>query len=233
MHEKHRDRVRKRFLMEDIDNFEPHQVLELILFYSIPRKDTNEIAHRLVEKFGGFSQVLDAPIEELEKVEGVGHQSAVLIKLFRSSYRYYQVEITSTKNEMLNTEQCGKYLMARMNGKKNEEVYLLCLDGRRKLINCVKIDEGSVRAVVLSNDKVLRTAITNNAASVILAHNHPGAFAVPSGEDVDVTKHLAKILMSAGVCLLDHIVVSDTEYVSLVASGLYHPEEYGVHIVRR
>ena len=83
MHEDHRERVRNRFAREDLDAFEEHHVLELILFYSIPRKDTNAIAHRLIDKFGGFSQVLDAPLEELERVEGVGHNSALLLKLFR------------------------------------------------------------------------------------------------------------------------------------------------------
>lgn len=232
MHEQHRDRVRNRFLKEDIDHFDPHQVLELMLFYSVPRKDTNEIAHRLIDRFGGFAQVLDAPVEELLKVEGIGPQSAVLLKMIRSSYRYYQMQITSSDVEFNRIDQCGAYLSARMNGRKNEEVHLLCLDGKKKLINCVKIDEGTSHAVVLSGEKVLKVAISNNATCVILGHNHPGAFAVPSGEDVDSTKRLAKILLNAGIYLLDHYVVNDVEYTSMFESRLYNPEDFGICIGR-
>ena len=185
-----------------------------------------------MDKFGGFAQVLDAPVEELKRVEGVGEQSALLIKLFRSSYRYYQIQSTSSKIDFGKVSECGQYMMARVNGKKNEEVHLLCLDGQKRLINCLKIDEGSVNAVVLKNDKILRTAIANNASAVVLAHNHPGAVATPSREDVDVTRHLAKVLMNAGISLLDHFILSDCDYVSLVESNLYHPEEFGIYMGR-
>ena len=230
MHEDHRERVRNRFAREDLDAFEEHQVLELILFYSIPRKDTTAIAHRLIDKFGGFSQVLDAPLEELERVEGVGHNSALLLKLFRSSHRYYEICETSNDIRLNTIDQCGKYLMARLNGRKNEEIHLLCLDAKRKVINCQKIEEGSVSSAKLSFRKVINAAMTNNAVSVILAHNHPGGFAVPSAEDVEATKRLAKVLIDVDVYLLDHIVVNNSEYVSLVASNLYHPNEIGIHI---
>lgn len=232
MHENHRNRVRTRFETEGLDGFDAHQVLEMMLFYAIARKDTNVLAHRLLERFGSFAQVMDAPIQELEKVEGMGHQSALLLNFIRSSYRYYQLSLTAKGTVLNSIEECGQYLMAKLDGKRNEEVYLLCLDGKRKLLNCLLVGEGDVCSVNVSTRKVLNLALSQNAVMVVLAHNHPGGFAIPSDEDVKVTQHLARTLRDAGVYLLDHIVVSDSDYVSMVHSGLYSLESVGIYLDR-
>lgn len=227
MHEDHRQRVRKRFESQGLDGFDAHQVLEMMLFYSVPRKDTNEIAHRLVDRFGGFAQVMDAPLEELEKVEGVGHQSAVLLKFIHGSYRYYKLCKASQRTELNTIEDCAQYLMAKLENKRNEEVCILCLDARRMLINCVQIAEGDICCANVSTRKVVNAALAQNAVAVVLAHNHPGGFALPSEEDVQVTKKLARTLRDTGILLLDHIIVNDGDYVSLVRSKLYSPENIG------
>lgn len=225
MHENHRDRMRHRFEIQGIENFDPHEVLEMLLFYAIPRKNTNEIAHRLIDTFGSFTNVLDAPVEELEKVEGMGHHSALFLKLVRSSQSYYKINAVSHMKEMRTIDDCAKYLMARMEGKRNEEVWLLCLDGKRNLINCVKIVEGDICCANVSPRKVVNIALSNNAVAVVMAHNHPVGFAVPSDEDVLVTNHLAAALRHTGIRLLDHIVVTDTDYVSMFQSRLYIPDD--------
>jgi len=232
MHGQHRERMRKRFETEDLDAFEEHQVLEMMLFYAIPRKDTNVIAHRLIEQFGGFSRVMDAPLEELEKVEGMGYQSALLLKFIRSSYKYYWTKETSPQRELRTIEECAKYLMARLDARRNEEVCLLCLDARRRVINCRKVEEGEQCHVRLSIRKVINIALAENAVSVILAHNHPVGFAVPSAEDQEATYKLAEALKSIDVCLLDHMVVTNREYISMLKSGLYSPEAVGFYIDR-
>ena len=142
MHEKHRERVQNRFEKQGLDSFEEHQVLEMMLFYTIPRKDTNEIAHRLINRFGTFEQVLNAPMDELEKIEGIGHKSALYLKFIRESYRYFRICEAGKRTTLKSVKECAEYLMARLNGKRNEEVHLLCLDAKREVINCVKIDEG-------------------------------------------------------------------------------------------
>lgn len=232
MHEDHRKRVRTRFEEEGLEGFSAHQVLEMMLFYAIPRKDTNEIAHRLLAQFGSFARVMDAPVEALEQVEGMGHQSAVLLKFIRSSYRYYQLSLTEKGTVLRTIEDCGQYLMAKLDGKRNEEVQMLCLDGKRKLINCLPVGEGDICSANVSVRKVLNLALSQNAVMVVLAHNHPGGFAIPSKEDVQVTYNLARTLRDAGVYLLDHIVVSDSDYVSMVRSGLYSLESVGVYLDR-
>ena len=112
-----------------------------------------------------------------------------------------------------------------MEGKRNEEVWLLCLDGKRNLINCVKIVEGDICCANVSPRKVVNIALSNNAVAVVMAHNHPAGFAVPSDEDVLVTNHLAAALRHTGIRLLDHIVVTDTDYVSMFQSRLYIPDD--------
>ena len=209
MHEDHRERVRKRFEKQDLEHFDEHEVLELMLFYAIPRKNTNEIAHRLIQRFGSFARVMDAPLEELEKVEGMGHRSAVLLKLIRSSYRYYHQNLASGGKEMKNVEDCAQLLMAKLSGRRNEEVYLLCLDAKRSVISCTLLAEGDICSANVSARKVVNAALSQNAVAVVLAHNHPGGFALPSE--------------------LDHIIVTDDDYVSLVRSGIYSPEALGIY----
>ena len=228
MHKEHRERVRKRFETLGLEDFDEHQVLEMMLFYAIPRKDTNEIAHRLIDRFGSFAQVMDTSLEELERVEGMGHSSALMLKFFRSCYRYYQMSKASSGKDMKSVEACAAYLMAKLEGKRNEEVYLLCLDAKRSLISCLKLAEGDICSANISPRKVLNAALSQNAMAVVLAHNHPGGFAIPSQEDVQVTLQLGKLLHGAGIYMLDHIVVTDNDYVSMFQSGLFNPEALGV-----
>ena len=228
MHEHHRARVKSRFENQTLDGFEEHQVLEMMLFYAIPRKDTNEIAHRLIDRFGSFPRVMDAPIEEIEKIEGIGHESALLIKFIRDTYRYYNICKAKSIKQVKSIQECVEYFKAYLHGRKNEEVYLLCLDGKCRVLNCVKVDEGDFCSVRVSTRKIVNIAIAENATSVMIAHNHPGGFSYPSGEDQNATYEIARMLKSSGVYLTDHIVISDEECVSFLQSGLYSPEKTGL-----
>ena len=221
LHGGHRQRLRQRFVQEGLDNFTEVQLLELLLFYSIPRIDTNEIAHRLLTRFGSLSQVLEAPVEELQKVEGIGENSAVLLHLIPEVTRYYQVN-RITNEKVLNTiEKCGQYLIPFFLGRRNETVYLLCLDAKCKLLCCREISEGSVNAASISVRKIVETALSANATSVIIAHNHPSGMAMPSGEDIETTHRIASALKAVDVILADHIVVCDDDFVSMRQSRYY------------
>ena len=121
-------------------------------------------------------------------------------------------------------------MMARLNGRRNEEVYLLCLDAKRKVISCRKVEEGDACSVMLSIRKITNIAMNENASSVLIAHNHPTGFALPSGEDVKATQRLARTLAEVGVYFLDHIIVTNVDYVSMFESGLYSPEALGIYI---
>lgn len=224
IHDGHRERLRNRFLKEGLDNFEDINALELLLFYCIPRKDTNELAHRLLDHFGSFHQVIDATPEELAGVPGVGSGVATFLPLLSATFRYYRVS-QANKVKLFDTlEKCGDFLVNYFHGKKHETVVLLCLDAKCKKIACRELGEGSVNTATISPRRVVEIALGTNATSVILAHNHPSGIALPSGDDVRTTNQIGKSLRAVGIILSDHIVVADEDYVSMAQSGLYNYE---------
>lgn len=219
IHKGHRERLKQRFLEEGLDNFTDIQVLELLLFYAIPRSDTNPIAHRLLDHFGSLSQVLEADVEELKKVSGIKDHAATLLALVIDLCRYYQVNCAQQTEVLTTLEACGKYLVPRFFGRTRETVFLLCLDAKCKVLCCKEIGEGSVNAASISVRKVVETALNANATTVVLAHNHPSGIAVPSNEDIQTTRSIAAALHAVEIHLADHIVVAEEDYVSMVQSG--------------
>ena len=225
IHDGHRSRLKERFCKEGLDHFDEHQVLELLLFYCIPRMDTNPIAHALLERFGSLAQVLEAPVEELEKVPGIGHNAAVFLSLVMQTGRYYQVSAAS-HNVIMNTlADCGRYLIPFFYGRRNETVYLLCLDAKCKVLCCKEVGEGSVNSAGVPIRRIVEMALAANATSVVLAHNHPSGLAVPSDADKQTTKRVAMALSSVEINLVDHIVVADDDFTSMLQSGFYRPSE--------
>jgi len=219
IHDGHRARLKERFRQEGLDNFSDIQVLELLLFYAIPRRDTNPIAHALLEHFGTLSQVLEAPAEELEKVSGIGSNAATLLNLTTAVGRYYLVN-RSTQNVILNTiEKCGEYLVPFFFGRRNETVFILCLDAKCKVLCCKEVGEGSVNSANVPIRRIVELALGANATTVVLAHNHPSGLALPSGDDIQATRRAASALSTVDIHLADHIVVADDDFVSMVQSG--------------
>ena len=223
MHDGHRQRLKERFLLEGLDNFNELQVLELLLFYAVPRQDTNPLAHRLLARFGSVSQVLDAPIEELQKVEGIGNHAAVLLHLTNALGRYYMVNRAMHEQVLSTTNACGELLVSYFHGRCNETVYLLCLDAKCKLLCCREVSEGSVNSAGVSPRKVVQMALAANATTVVLAHNHPSGIAVPSSEDVQTTYRIDAALKAVEITLADHIIVADGDYTSMAQSGYFDP----------
>lgn len=219
LHDGHRERLKKRFLTEGIDNFEPHAILEMILFYSVPRKDTNPIAHNLLNFFGGsLNAVFDAPIEELIKVEGVTLNTATLIKLFPEVCRRYLLGMREKKDIITNSAQAAKCFVPMFFGKTNEVVAVICIDAKGKILFCNTIIEGSVNAAVVGVRRFVEIAVRYAATDMIMAHNHPGGVAVPSSQDISVTQKVIAALKTVNINLLDHIVVADGEWVSMAAT---------------
>lgn len=230
IHNGHRQRLKNRFLEEGLEHFDEHQVLELLLFYCIPRQDTNPIAHALLEHFGSLTQVMEASPSELQKVKGMGEASAAFLSLLNSFCRYYQINRASS-GVILNTlEECGRHLMPFFYGRRNETVYLLCLDAKCKVLSCKEVGEGSVNSAAVPIRRIVEMALGANATSAILAHNHPSGIAVPSTEDQLTTKQLAVALAAVDITLVDHMVIADEEFVSMRQSGWYDPDDCRVLI---
>lgn len=219
IHLGHRERLKRRFLEEGLDDFTDIQVLELLLFYAIARQDTNPIAHNLLDHFGSLSQVLEASPEELKKVKGVGEHAALLLHLIPQIGRYYQVDSAQRVDILTSLDACGAYLVPYFFARTRETVFLLCMDAKCKVLCCKEIGEGSVNSASISVRKVVETALAANATTVILAHNHPSGIAIPSDEDVQTTRRIAAALSAVEIHLADHIVVAEGDYVSMVQSG--------------
>ena len=224
IHTGHRDRLRQRFLADGLDSFNEINALELLLFYCVPRKDTNELAHRLLDHFGSYCNVLNAPYEELKKVHGVSDQVATYLKLQGEAVRYYLTNRNTRGIVIKTTEDYGEYLCSYFAGRSNETVFLLCLDAKCKVICCREISEGSVNAAGVSIRKIVDVAISSNATSVILAHNHPSGVAVPSTADVQTTMQVYDALAAVDVVLVDHVVVNDDDFTSMAQSGMGFPK---------
>ncbi len=225
IHSGHRQRLKERFLNEGLDHFEDINVLELLLFYSIPRIDTNELAHELINEFGSFPNVMEASVEDLKKVKGIGDNAATFISFINAVNRYYRIKKAEGSETISKPEQYIAILEPRFTGRKNETVFLLCLDPKSKIICCKQVGEGSATSAHISVRKVVEAALAVNAASVVLAHNHPGGFAIPSKADEETTYRIAKALSDVDVVLLDHVIFSDTDYSSLVESAHYRLQD--------
>ena len=219
VHDGHRDRMRKRFLENELNGFADHEALELLLYYAIPRGDVNPLAHALMDRFGSLSGVFSAPVELLAQVKGVGTQTAVLLRLVPQIAQ--RARLTDLERELaLNTRaRVGQYLLELFSRERNEAVYEICLDGKGKLLACRRLGEGSASAVNLDIRKVVQNAIVYAASSVILAHNHPSGVALPSQEDHAATLRVKAALEAIDVRLEDHIVVADHDFISFSQSG--------------
>ena len=219
IHDGHRQRLKDRFLREGLDGFTDIQVLELLLFYAVPRRDTNPIAHALLERFGSLAKVLDAPVVKLTQVDGISENGATFLKLVREIERRYA--LSQGEEIILNTiDDCCEYLSRFFRGKKNETVFLLSLDAKLKMLSCREVGEGSVNYASVPIRRCVEMALEDGATSVILAHNHPSGIAIPSNDDIQTTRRLAMALSTVEIQLADHIVVAEDEYVSMVQSGI-------------
>lgn len=227
IHAGHRQRFRERFKKEGLDNFNDHEVLELLLYHCIPRQDTNAIAHRLLDHFGSFANVLEASSGELVNVLGVGESAAAYLNLLMETIRRYNIrEIERKEDTILDSiQKCGNYLKPLYDGRQYETVYMLCLDAKCKLLSCQKLGEGSINSAAIPIRRIVETAMNLNATSIVIAHNHPSGIALPSDEDVSTTKRLAVALEAVEILLADHLVFADGDYVSMRISGLYNPQE--------
>lgn len=223
LHEGHRDRLKARFRATGLDGFHEVNILELLLFYAIPRRDTNPIAHRLLDRFGTLAGVLDAPVEELMKVEGVGENAALLLHLVPQTARQYQVSRNAGVCILDTTTKAGNYLAPYFFGERDEVVYLLCLDAKCKVLDCRLLFRGGINSAAVSVRKIVETAIACNATSVVLAHNHTSGIALPSREDEATTRAIQRALDAVDILLADHIVVADGDFVSMADSGFFNP----------
>ena len=219
VHDGHRKRRREQFIRHGLDAFADHEVLELLLFYAIGRRDTNPIAHALLDHFGSLPAVFAAPLEELEQVEGMGPHAASLVALLPAIFRRLRLSAEGQNLKLTTTEEMGAYFLDLFFGQRSEVMYQVCLDGKGKVLCCRRLSEGGASAAECSVRRVVEIALRCNAVGVVLAHNHPSGLALPSREDYVATSQVTEALSAIGVRLVDHIIVADQDFVSMAENG--------------
>ncbi|MEZ4358371.1 MAG: DNA repair protein RadC [Eubacteriales bacterium] len=217
-HHYHRQRMFERADKTGLDSFADHELLEYMLFFTQARKNTNNIAHGLIEEFGSFENVLDANFFDLQKVSGVGPNSARFLNLFLYVLKRYNSNKTRPKQRITNVREAGEYLSAVMMHSNKEEVYILLLDVKSRIIRLKCIAQGTIDEVPLYVREVVAEAIRSNSKKVILAHCHPNGSFNASKNDIDLTISLNKALSTVNISLLDHIIVSKEGYASILAN---------------
>lgn len=199
LHDGHRDRLREKFIRHGLSSLEPHEVVELMLYAAVPRKDMNPLAHELLEGFGSFPALLDAPIEELMKYKGIG--------------RFY-IESKADKGPT-SMEEVIDIILSKFTGRSNEAVVLTLLDGKGKVLYCGVVTEGTANSCDVYLRRIVGLAASYDATQAILAHNHPSGFALPSRTDLQTTVRVKEALALVNVTLIDHMIVADGDYVSM------------------
>ena len=223
VHDGHRERKKTQFREHGLDAFADHEVLELLLFYAIPRADTNPVAHRLLERFGSLAAVLSASAEELETVEGVGGHAATLLTLLLPMVRRAYLSSGRSSVALGSTERLGRYFCALFFGARQEAFYEVCLDAKGKLLRCYKVADGSVDTVNINIRCIVENALRCHACAVALSHNPPSGVALPSPDDNATTLMVYDALRTVDIELLDHIIVADDDFVSMRQNGLLPP----------
>lgn len=219
-HQGHRENVRRRYTAGGLEVFAPHEILELLLYYAIPQKDTNPLAHRLIDAYGSLSRVLSAPAKELQTVEGVGERTAAFLSLVFQIGRWIRLEEKRAESvNFLSAEFAGRYVRELFAGRECEAVCELCLNQRGNLIMCHDAANRSIVSVLTDIRSLLQNAIFSNSEYVVIARNHPGGKAIPAPEDYASARRLQEAFRNVNIKLYDHIIVGNGDYVSLRESG--------------
>ena len=215
----HRQRMREKFATGGLEHFLDHETLELLLTYCIARRDTKPLAWALIKRFGNLSAVLDAPVEELCAVPGMGEHSAQFLKLIRAVFKKYSLEEVQEKQTIRTPEEVVAYCNASLAGQSDECVELIYLSVRNTVIGTEIISSGTLDRVSISPRKIVERALAAKAAAIILVHNHPSGDPTPSRDDIVMTKEVARAAALLGISVHDHIIVGRGKHYSLKAHG--------------
>ena len=219
VHKGHRQRLKNEILSyDDAAKIPPEKLLEMLLFYGIPQKDTAYIARDMLKRFGGLAGVFEADIDSLTEVKGMTRNAASLIKLMRPIGRAYLLAKYDENVTLKTFEEIGRYIQVKFFNLQAEAFCILCLNRLGEVIYFELISDGGIDSVGVSTRLIVEKVLKTKATAVVIAHNHPGAIALPSAQDIVITEQIALALASVDVNLVDHIILSDDDYVSMAQS---------------
>ena len=225
MHKHHRQRVKERFFSEGPGNFAPHELIEMLLFYGKPQGDTNPTAHLLMERFGSIKGILEASVDDLVQVNGVGEHTAALIKLIPELLRRCEKEMRTTARVYNKISKVLSYARSLFSMQREEQIYLMLLNNKMELLECTQVSSGTVNTCRVILRKIDERIFARNATYMILLHNHPNGVALPSKDDIEATYEIYQHVSQIEVAMLEHIIITDTRFCPMMKSSMntYNP----------
>ncbi len=227
VHKGHRQKVKNRYIQTGFEGMADHNILELLLFFGIPYKDTNPISHELMDTFGSLSAVFQASVAELKSVKGMTENAACLLNMILPLYARYSADLAAEKPMLMSTEEVVEFMRPRFIDTNNERAFALCFDMEHRLVAARKLSEGDVNSTALDMRKLASTVLETKAVAVILVHSHPNGIPLPSKNDVEVTEKAFGFLKTMKVDLLDHVIVAKTGHCSMISLSKFAHIFYG------
>lgn len=216
-HKGHRQRMLKKFTEHGIGCFEEHEILEILLFSAYTRRNTNDIAHALIRRFGSLSGVLNASYEDLCEVENVGPNAAAMLLFFRD-FALRQSVRDHSGVDLSDSEKLRQFCHSLLSGHRIEVAHALFLDDTYTLISEAQISSGVTNHVEFDLKKIVAKAIQNQCSHIVLVHNHPRGVTIASSADVAATRRMANAFRELGIELVDHIIVNEESAYSMRAA---------------
>lgn len=220
LHVGHRQRVRDRYLSEGLDAFKDHEVLELLLFYCMPKRDTNPVAHAMLQEYGSLSGLFEADPRDIERRCGLSLATAILLTMAGPLTRRYLKQRWGERPILGTSARAGEFAVSLFAGRPYEVFYVICLDAQNRVNHAALVHEGTLNEAPVYPRLIVEAALRHKANSVILSHNHPGGSLAASGPDLDVTRRIRSALTPISIPVVDHIIVAGERYASLAEQGL-------------
>ncbi|MDD2212889.1 MAG: DNA repair protein RadC [Clostridia bacterium] len=220
IHQGHRQRVKARYLKEGLDAFADHQVLEMLLFYCIPMRDTNELAHKMIREYGSLAYLFEADPQDIANRCKVSENTALLVSLIPSLARRYFKGKWGDKPILDNSSKAGDYALSLFTGRIYEVFYVICLNSQNRVNYAALVHEGTINEAPVYPRIIVETALRHQANSIILAHNHPGGSLQPSSADIQITRKIMTAVEALSIKVVDHIIVAGDKYYSFAEKGL-------------
>lgn len=209
MHRGHRTRLKRKFINGGGVDFNDHEILELLLYYSIPRRNTNEAAHELLNEFGNLENILNADVQEIAKVDGIGENSAVLLKLITALAKRQPFSDESSPRKLLNVEQASACARQIFTACQKEILFAVFMDDTMNVLGMERLCMGTDNEIRPIVRNLIEKSVSNHATTIIIFHNHPSGDAIASQSDVNFTTLLYRELKIVGIDLVEHLIISN------------------------